>query len=148
MYKDGLLQKVEDIISRKLLKRVQASFSFHQNRRDQRIGRARGKHTNYTLWTPKQHWSCTRLQVQSQRKFSQFQKCLLMTTAMESSPKSCVISVTTTFGSFITYYTDRQLANENHHSSAGCTCRYFRNSFVSPLCFSPKLSRSWKQSHI
>lgn len=144
--KDGLFQKVEDIISRKLLKRVQASFNFHQNRRDQRIGWGRRKHINYTLWIPKQHQRHTRLQVQGQQKFSQFQKCLIKTTAMESSPNSCVISVTATFGSFTIYYMDGQLWNENHHSFAGCTGRYFRNSFVFPFCFSPKLSRSRKQS--
>lgn len=132
----------------KAAERVQANFNFYQNKRDQRTGWARGKHLNDTLWIPKQHQRCTRLQVQGQQKFSQFQKSAIKTTTMESSPNSCVISVTTTFDSFTVCYMDGELSNEGHQSSAGCTYSYFRSSFVIPFCFSSKLSRSQKQSWI
>jgi len=73
----------------KVAERVQASFNFHQNKTDQRTGWARRKHPNYTLWIPKQHQRCTRLQVQGQQKVSQFQKCAIKTTATVFSQQLC-----------------------------------------------------------
>lgn len=129
---DRLLQKVQDITCRKLLEEsglLSISIKTHEIKA---LDKQRGKHSNYTLWIPKQHQRCTRLQVQGQQKFSQFQKCPIKRTAMESSSNSWVISVTDTFRTFTIYSMDGQLLNKDHHSFAGCTYTCFRSSFVFP----------------